>query len=123
MRNREILIESTFLGIVIAIALILLLNFSSRKEQILKDGKHSTAIALKNHIPVPAAPTEEIRSAKATGSIPSTVLIQVDRQILCLFTIVYEVDVAFVKYEPNIPLPLIKFYFTLFRTFISPNAP
>lgn len=123
MRNREIIIESTFLGIVIAIALILLLNFTSSKEQIVKTGKHSTAIALKKDVPVRNAPTEEVRSARAIGSIPSVVVIEVDRQILCLFTILYEVDVAFVQYETNVPLPLIKFYFTLFRTFISPNAP
>jgi hypothetical protein len=123
MRNRHILIESTFLGVVIAIAFILLLNFTGRKHQTLKAGKHSSEITARKDFPTPDAPTEKICASNPSGSIPSAVIIEVGRQVLCLFTINYEVDVEFLADEPDAPLPLTKFFFKLFRTFISPNAP
>jgi hypothetical protein len=122
MKNKDILIESIFFGLVIATAFILLLNFTGNKEKSFKTGKHSSEIAAKKDFPPTDGPIEEIRASNPSGSIPSAIFIEVGRQILCLFTIVYEVDVEFL-YEPEVPLPLTKFFTTLFRTFISPNAP
>jgi hypothetical protein len=123
MRNRDILIESTSLGIVIAVALILLLNFTARKEQLSKAGLHSVEITTKSDFPSPGTQTKKISAYNPGASIPSAVFIEAGRQVLCLFTIDFEVDVQFLEHKPDAPLPLTKFFFTLFRTFISPNAP
>ena len=123
MGNRDILIESIFCGLVIAIAFILLLNFTAHTDQSSKTGKHSSEISAKKDFPASDAPIEEIRASIPSGSIPSAIFLEVGRQILCLFTIVFEIDVEFLKYEPDVPLPLTKFFTILFRTFISPNAP
>jgi hypothetical protein len=125
MRKNHVVLESILLGIGIAIAVILLLNLTSLKKEESRRNLNSGGIIASSteNFPQQDIPSEELRVNPGSGNIPPAINVKVSREVLCLFTIVFEEDFEHDEYQPDIPLPLTKLFLTLFRTVISPNAP
>jgi hypothetical protein len=116
-------ITASILGILISVVLILLINVTSRQEC---DSKWSFSIlelAADDTLPDDNKPHEVLRASDSTGNIPAPVCVEAGRDLLCIFTIIFDDKLGFHNYQRDIPQPLTKLFFVLFRTFISPNAP
>jgi len=64
----------------------------------------------------------EIKAASFTSSLPSTLCIHTDQEILCLFEICFKEN-QFEEYRPSIPVSLSSLFLHLFSIVVSPNAP
>jgi len=61
-------------------------------------------------------------SASTFSHLPSTLYIYIDQEILCLFSILYEIRQP-ETYQPPSPVALSRFFVHMFRVIISSNAP
>jgi hypothetical protein len=115
-------IESFLLGVGLSVAFMILLNISD-------GGGHATMKSSSFEVsatpiaPQNASNDEELVSLDVSGYIPAVVQVEAAREFLCIFSILFLHEIFIPDYKPDVPLPLAKFLFTLFRTVISPNAP
>ena len=124
MTRHGTILESVLVGLGLSVILIVLLNLSLRPEvdRSVKSAPLSeyAAAGLPQQEESPAG--LELRVMDSTPNVPSAVQVEVGREVLCLLTIVYT-EITFYEYKPDVPIRLSKFFLTLFRTVISPNAP
>jgi hypothetical protein len=114
-------IESFVLGIGLSVVFIVLLNMSGiRSKSLTTSAVEISATPQASDEP---SKDEQLVAFDVTGNIPAVVYVEGARDFLCLFSILFVQDIFIPDYKPDIPLPLTKFFLTLFRTVISPNAP
>jgi hypothetical protein len=121
MIRKSNIIESFLLGLGLSVAFIVLLNMSDiRSKSLTNSGVHISATPQASD---ESSNDEQVVAFDVTGNIPAVVHVEGAREFLCLFSILFVQDIFIPDYKPDVPLPLTKFFLTLFRTVISPNAP
>jgi hypothetical protein len=79
-----------------------------------------------SHVSLPMGSSDqdipEIKTISSFSSLPSTLCIHTDQEIVCLFEICFQVN-QFENYRPPIPVALSRLFLHLFRIVVSPNAP
>jgi hypothetical protein len=123
MIKRNTILESVLTGLLLSVALVVLLNIPSHKSNSNHGDRQISAVEVDGGVPDQETPKEVFRESRATPQIPSVISVEVGRELLCLITVIYSDDEVLPIYKPDVPLPLTKFFFTLFRLVISPNAP
>lgn len=120
MRQENIILQSFLKGIVISSILLFF--------QIVFSAGPTNDIAVKatkyeNNSNIPVYPKEEITISIKSSSLHSTGCIEICRETLYLFEILFSVRINLNQELVSVPLPLLAYLRTLFTSVISVNAP
>jgi hypothetical protein len=120
MKTEDTILRSLLKGIVISCVLIFFhIAFSGQSSQ----DKHSKVIKLETNQNLPTDSGEEVKVSVQSSSLHSTGHIEISRETLYLFEVLFHVDTIFDGPRLRVPLPLSVFLQTLFTSAISVNAP
>jgi hypothetical protein len=117
-------IESTLLGLIVAVGLLFLLNANDHDERLYPDATGSKFLEIRSALPVPDAPSssEILKANTLSFHVPSGVCVEVSRELLVLYAICFEKD-SIPRFDFDVPVQSCTLFLRLFRTLISPNAP
>ena len=120
MRQENIILQSFLKGIGISCVLIffqIVFSASAPRDNLAKVTKYD------NNHNVPVDAKEEITISIKSSSLHSTGCIEICRETLYLFEILFNVRVNLNQELVSVPLPLLTYLRTLFTAVISVNAP
>jgi len=120
MRQSDTLWQSVFKGIVLSLFLVVIQIASSGLANEDNDVK---VIKFENSSEFPIDTKEEEKFSIRSSSLHSTGYIEICRETLCIFEILFSVDENLDHYEIRVPLPLLSYLKILFTSAISANAP
>lgn len=124
MKNSVAYLKLMIIGIIVAGVLVLMqrYNESCAKAESVKYTK-TAQFGAKQQIPFSDDRDEGPQLTVSSSSLPSAISIEVGRETLCLFEIIFEDEIEFWDYQQSVPITLTKFFRTLLEVIISPNAP
>jgi hypothetical protein len=124
MRNGKALFEWIMMGIAIACIIILVQHFSAKQDSSPVNTLQLKHFSAKNALPFSEPSENKVTVSLQSKSFHTTTYVEVTRQGLCLFEILFSEDkVKSDFYKVDVPIPLTKLFQTLFKAIISPNAP
>jgi hypothetical protein len=120
MKKDETILRSLLKGVVISCVLIFFhIAFSGQSGE----DNHSKIIKFEANQNLPIESGEEVKVSVQSSSLHSTGHIQISRETLYLFEVLFHVDTTLDEQQARDPLPLSVFLQTLFTSAISVNAP
>lgn len=120
MRHEDTLLQSFLKGIIISCVLILFQIIFSPGST---NDSHVKFVKYENNSNLPVDTKEETTFAIKSYSLPSTGCIEVCRETLCIFEILFSVEISLNQDRISVPLPILSYLHTLFTSVISVNAP
>jgi hypothetical protein len=119
MRQQETLWQSVLKGVVLSLFLIGIHIACSGSSS---EDKHVKIIKFENSSDFPVDTKEAANFSVRTFSLPAVGYIEICREALCIFEILFSVENSN-HYEIRVPLPLLSYLRILFTSAISVNAP
>jgi len=120
MKKDETILRSLLKGVVVSCVLIFFhIAFSGQPS----DDNHVKIIKFETSENLPAEPEEEVKISVQSSSLHSTGHIEISRETLYLFAVLFSIDGTVDDEQTRITLPLSVFLQILFTSAISVNAP
>ena len=120
MKTNNTILRAVLKGIVISCILIFFhIAFSGQSDE----DKHSKIIKFETSQNLPTETGEQVKLSVQSSSLHSTGHIEIRRETLYLFAILFPVDTILDGPRLPVPLPLSVFFQTLFTSAILVNAP
>jgi hypothetical protein len=120
MKTDETILRSLLKGIVISCFLIFFhIAFAGGSSQ----DRHSKVIKFQTDQNLPTESGEEVKVSIQSSSLHSTGYIEICRETLYLFEVLFHLDTTLQGQQAPVPIPLSAFLQILFTSAISVNAP
>jgi hypothetical protein len=110
---------SLVIGLIAAIVIILSQSFSLKPVQA---KKHQHAVTQANNEKSNESSSDTSVQTIAATSFPASAQLNFFQEAICLFEVIFSSKTSFSP-DDSVDLPLGKFFSTIFRVIISPNAP
>jgi hypothetical protein len=125
MRPGNTLLQSLLTGIIISCILIffqIVFSADTTSHNHASDN-HEKFIKYETKTELPVDTKNEAKFSAKSCSLPSTGNIEICREPLCIFEILFSVNINLDQYQVSLPLPLPGYLLILFTSAISVNAP
>jgi hypothetical protein len=125
MRQENTLLQSVLTGIIISCILVFFhIVLSASPGGISRpNDNHTKIIKYEINSELPVNTKEEAKFSARPTSLHSTGNVEICRETLCIFEILFSVEINLDQYQISVPLPLTGYLLTLFASAISVNAP